>query len=387
MSRIKILQTRIQKFLANPQVKTFGSFVQKEFYHISRDKTSLALLLILPVLLMILFGYSINTEVKNSQIAIYDPSNDVVTRGMIEKIKASEYFTVVRMLKSPDEIEKQFLREDLKMVIVFSDHFYENMQRTGNAQVELLTDGTDPNSAMTVVSYASNIIALYQKELFKIQQIPFQIQPAVKLLYNPQLKGPYYFVPGILGMILMIICSMMTSISIAREKEFGTMEVLLVSPFKSMYIILSKAIPYFVLSLVNLTSMLLLAVFMLKVPIAGSLFWLIMLSLLFIFLSLSLGLLISTVANTQLEALLFSGMVLVIPVVMLSGMLFPIENMPHFFQWLSQIIPATWYISGVKKIMIKGLGFSSILPELGILTIMTAFLIAVSWKSFKYRLE
>ncbi|MDS1031425.1 ABC transporter permease [Porphyromonadaceae sp. NP-X] len=387
MSKIKIFQTRIQKFFANPQFKTFGSFVQKEFYHISRDKTSLALLLILPVLLMILFGYSINTEVKNSRIAIYDPSNDVVTRGIIEKIKASEYFTVVRMLKSPEEIEKQFLREDLKMVIVFSDHFYENIQRTGKAQVELLTDGTDPNSAMTVVSYASNIIALYQKDLFKIQQIPFQIQPAVKLLYNPQLKGPYYFVPGILGMILMIICSMMTSISIAREKEFGTMEVLLVSPFKSMYIILSKAIPYFVLSLVNLASMLLLAVFMLKVPIAGSLFWLIMLSLLFIFLSLSLGLLISALANTQLEALLFSGMVLVIPVVMLSGMLFPIENMPHFFQWLSQIIPATWYISGVKKIMIKGLGFSSILPELGILTMMTVFLITISWKSFKYRLE
>ena len=190
------------KKLMNSQWKTFGSFVQKEFYHITRDKTSLALLLILPVLLMILFGYSINMEVRNSRIAIYDPSNDAVTRGLIEKIKANEYFTVVRMLNNPSEIDKQFLKEDLKMVIIFSDHFYENMQRTGKAQIELLTDGTDPNSAMTVVSYASNIIALYQKELFKVQQIPFEINPTVKLLYNPEMKGPYFFVPGILGMIM-----------------------------------------------------------------------------------------------------------------------------------------------------------------------------------------
>lgn len=387
MNKIKILQQKIRDYLKSHQLTTFGSFVQKEFYHILRDKFSLSLLLILPVLLMILFGYSINTEVKNSQIAVYDPSNDMVTRGIIEKIKASEYFSVVKILKSPSEINEQFLKNDLKMVIVFSDHFYENMLHTGKAQLEFITDGTDPNSAMTVVSYASNIIALYQKEFFKVENIPFQIVPAVKLLYNPQLKGPYYFVPGILGMILMIICSMMTSISIAREKEFGTMEVLLVSPFKPMYIILSKAIPYFVLSLINLASMLLLSVYMLKVPVNGSLFWLIMLSLLFIFLSLSLGLLISTFANTQLEALLFSGMVFFIPVVMLSGMLFPVENMPHFFQWLSQFIPAKWYITGVKKIMIKGLGFSSILPELCILSGMTAFLIIACWKQFKYRLE
>jgi len=369
------------------QWKTFGSFVQKEFYHITRDRTTLALLFLLPVLLMVLFGFSINTEVKNSQIAIYDPSNDVATRGIIEKIKASEYFTVVRMLNNPAEIEKQFLKDDLKMVIIFSDHFYENMQRTGKAQIELMTDGTDPNSAMTVVSYASNIIALYQQDLFKIQQIPFEITPSVKLMYNPELKGPYFFVPGILGMILMIICSMMTSISIAREKEFGTMEVLLVSPFKPMYIILSKTIPYFAISLVNFATMLLLSVFLLKVPIAGSLFWLIIFSVLYIFLSLSLGLLISSISNSQLQALLFSGMVLVIPVVMLSGMIFPIENMPAFFQWFSKIIPATWYISGVKKLMIKGLGLPSIFPELGVLISMTIVLIGISWKTFKYRLE
>ena len=207
------------------------------------------------------------------------------------------------------------------------------------------------------------------------------------MLYNPQMRGAYNFVPGVMGMILMLICAMMTSISIAREKEFGTMEILLVSPVKPIFIILSKTIPYFVLSLVNLTTILVLSVFLLGVPVAGSLFWLIVFSLLYIFVNLSLGLLISSLVDSQLVALLISGMVLMLPVIMLSGMMFPVENMPEFFQWISQIIPAKWYIIGVKKIMIKGLGVSSIIPEIIVLSTMGILLITASLKKFKYRLE
>ena len=368
-------------------MKQFMSFVRKEFHHIFRDKTTMAILLLLPVLMLILFGYAITTEVKNSKLAIYDPSNDMATCAIIEKFNASEYFSVVKLLTKPAEINEQFKNGEVKMVVVFGEKFYENMLHTGTAQVELIADGTDPNSAKSVVSYATNIIAVYQQELFKIQKVPFQINPQVKLLYNPQMKGAYNFVPGVMGMILMLICAMMTSISIAREKEFGTMEILLVSPMKPIYIIISKMIPYFFLSLVNLTTILLLSVFVLGVPIAGSLFWLIVLSLVYIFVTLSLGLLISSIVNSQLVALLISGMVLMLPVIMLSGMMFPIENMPVFFQWLSQIIPAKWYIIGVKKIMIKGLGFTSIIPELSVLLGMGIFLIAASMKKFKFRLE
>ena len=368
-------------------MKQFMSFVRKEFYHIFRDKTTMAILLILPILMLVLFGYSISTEVKNSKIAILDSSNDVATRAIIEKFRNSEYFSVKKMVNNPSEIQDLFKKDRLNMVLVFGDNFYENLAHTGNAQVQLIVDGSDPNSAKTIVTYATSIIGAYQLELSKIDKIPFQINPQIKLLYNPQMKGAYNFVPGVMGMILMLICAMMTSISIAREKELGTMEVLLVSPMKPIYIILSKTIPYFVLSLVNLATILLLSVFLLKVPIAGSLFWLIAFSLVYIFVNLSLGLLISSIVDSQLVALLISGMVLMLPVIMLSGMMFPVENMPVFFQWISQIIPAKWYIIGAKKIMIKGLGLSSIIPEMSVLLGMGIVLVIASLKNFKYRLE
>ncbi|MDO9153435.1 MAG: ABC transporter permease [Paludibacter sp.] len=368
-------------------MKQFLSFVRKEFLHIFRDKTTMAILLLLPLLMLILFGYAISTEVKNSKIAILNPSNDAITNAIVDKFVHSEYFSVVKVIHQPSDIEALFKRDRLNMVIVFSNNFYENLTHTGNAQIELIVDGSDPNTARIIVSYASSIIGDYLSEKSTFENIPFQVTPQVKLLYNPQMKGAYNFVPGVMGMILMLICAMMTSISIAREKEFGTMEILLVSPLKPIHIIISKIIPYFVLSLVNLTTILLLSVFLLGVPIAGSLFWLILFSLVYIFVNLSLGLLISTLVDTQLVALLISGMVLMLPVIMLSGMMFPVENMPVFFQWISQIIPAKWYIIGVKKIMIKGLGFSAIIPEISVLLGMGALLVVASLKKFKYRLE
>lgn len=365
----------------------FLSFVRKEFYHIFRDKTTTAILLALPVLMLMLFGYAITTEVKNSRVAVYDPSNDLFTRAVIEKLNASEYFTVVKMLKTSDEINEQFRKGEVKMVIAFSEKCYQNMLHTGTAQVALIVDGTDPNSSKAVVGYASAILAQQQQDMFQFTNIPFQVQPEIKLLYNPTMKGAYNFVPGVMGMILMLICAMMTSISIAKEKEMGTMEVLLVSPVKPSHIILAKTIPYFVLSLINLSTILLISVFILGVPVAGSLFWLLMLSLVYILVNLSLGLVISSLVDNQQTALLISGMVLMLPVIMLSGMMFPVENMPVFFQWISQVIPAKWYIIGVKKIMIKGLGFEAILPQLSVLLGMAILLIGVSIKKFRYRLE
>lgn len=347
----------------------------------------MAILLILPILMLLLFGYAINTEVKNSKIAVYDPSNDSYTLSIIEKMDASEYFSVVKMLKNEQEMSEQFKNGEVKMVIAFSENFYENLLHTGDAQIALIADATDPNSAKSVINYANAIIAGYQMESQHLQQIPFQINTQIKLLYNPQMKGAYNFVPGVMGMILMLICAMMTSISIAREKEMGTMEVLLVSPVKPAMLILAKTIPYFFLSLINLTTILLISVFILGVPVVGSLFWLLVLSLVYIFVNLSLGLVISSVVNNQQTALLISGMVLMLPVIMLSGLMFPIENMPVFFQWISQLIPAKWYIIGVKKIMIKGLGFSAIMPQLAVLSGMAVLLITISIKKFKYRLE
>lgn len=368
-------------------MKQFLSFVRKEFYHILRDKRTVLILLGMPIVQIILFGFAISTEVKNARIAVLDSSKDLMTSQIVQKLGASEYFTIVDDFHIPEQIEPAFQKGEIDMVVVFEDHFIKNLQRTGRADIQLITDASDPNTATMVANYATNIIAMYQQEQMMFSGSSIQIVPQLKLLYNPGMKGAYNFVPGVMGLILMLICAMMTSIAIVREKERGTMEILLVSPLKPIFIILAKAVPYFTLSCVNLCTILLLSVYVLGVPVAGSIFWLAVLSLIFILVSLSLGLLISTIVKTQVAAMLASGMVLMMPVMLLSGMMFPIESMPWPLQWLSNIIPARWYIVSVKKIMIEGLDISFAYNELFILSAMAVLLMAVSLRKFKNRLE
>jgi ABC-2 type transport system permease protein len=368
-------------------MKQFLSFARKEFYHIFRDSRTMMILLGMPIIQIILFGFAITTEVKNTRVAVYDPSNDISTQRIINQLSASEYFTIDHYLNNPEDVQEAFLEGKVSLALIFSENFNENLLHTGEAAIQLIADATDPNQATTITSYASNIIASYQQELLREYNISFQIIPEIRMLYNPEMKSAYNFVPGVMGMILMLICAMMTSIAIVREKEMGTMEVMLASPMKPIYVIVSKMVPYFVISWVNLITILLLAVFVLGVPISGNLIWLNVLSLIFILVALALGLLISTLIDSQVAAMIASGMGLMIPVILLSGMIYPVENMPHILQWLSCIIPARWYIAGVKKLMIEGLPVSFVLKELAILTGMAFVLITVSLKKFKTRLE
>jgi ABC-2 type transport system permease protein len=352
-----------------------------------RDRRTVLILLGIPVIQIILFGFAISTEVKNVRFAVYDPANDASTRKIIDRFAANEYFTLAEMLPSTSVAEKFFREDKIDLVIVFENHFDENMYHNGKASIQLIVDGTDPNAATIIAGYANSIIADCQQELTGGTAIPYIIMPEVKLLYNPHMKSAYNFVPGVMGLILMIICAMMTSISIVREKEQGTMEVLLASPMKPIFIIFAKAIPYLVLSAVNLTTILLLSVFLLQVPVSGSIFWLVIISLIFIFTALSLGLLISSIVRTQIAAILVSGIGLMIPTVVLSGMIFPVENMPDILQWISTLLPVRWYIAAVKKLMIEGLEIKYALKELNILLVMAVVLLTVSFKKFKYRLE
>ncbi len=368
-------------------MKQFRTFVIKEFYHIFRDKRTMVILLGMPVIQIILFGFAITTEVKNASVAICDPSKDIATQKIIERIKANEHFDISAVIDNPNKITTLFREGKTSLVICFSERFNENLMHNGHAQIQLIADATDPNTATTLTNYASAIIASYQHDLMSQINVPLRITTETKFLYNPQLKSAYNFVPGVLGMILMLICAMMTSIAIVREKEMGTMEVLLVSPMKPILIILAKVVPYFILSCVNLATVLVLSVFVLGVPIAGSLFWLIAVSMLFIFVSLALGLLVSTLTETQLAAMLISSMVFIMPVMLLSGMMFPIENMPLPLQVLSNIIPAKWYIILVKNLMIKGTAVTSVIKEITILMVMALVIITISLKNFKNRLE
>ena len=368
-------------------MKQFIAFVKKEFYHIFRDRRTMLILLGMPVVQIILFGFAISTEVKNVRLAVLDPSNDVVTRKIIDRLDASEYFTVTRRFHSPREMEAAFLKNKIDMVVVFNEHFADGLY-CGDARVQLIVDATDPNMSTSQINYATGIVSAAGQEMISPGiSSSARLTPDIKLLYNPQMKSAYNFVPGVMGLILMLICAMMTSISIVREKETGTMEVLLVSPVKPLFIILAKAVPYFVLSFVNLVTILLLSVFVLDVPVVGSLFWLVVVSLLFIFVSLSLGLLISSVTRTQVAAMLASGMILMMPTMVLSGMIFPVESMPLILQLISDIIPARWYIQAVRKLMIEGVSVVLVFKEIGILLLMATVLITVSIKKFKYRLE
>ena len=368
-------------------MKQFISFVRKEFYHIFRDKRTILILLVMPIIQIILFGFAITTEVKNTQVAVFDPSKDASTQRILQQFEASQYFSIVEELTDPNQINDAFKSGKINLVIVFSENFAENLLRTGEAAVQLLADGTEPNQASALTGYATSILGSYQQELAAQYHVPFQIIPEIKMLYNPQSKGAYNFVPGVMGLILIIICAMMTSIAIVREKEMGTMEVLLSSPLKPIYIILAKAVPYFTLSVFNLTTILLLSVYVLDVPVQGSLFWLVISSMIFIFLALSLGLLISTLVKTQMAAMLASGMGLMMPIMLLSGMIYPIESMPEILQWVSAIVPARWYNETVKKLMIQGVEVQYAIKEIAIITVMAIGIMFISLKKFKTRLS
>lgn len=339
------------------------------------------ILLGMPVLQIVLFGFAITTELNHSRVAVLDPSKDAVTTRITERIDENRYFSVVKELSSASDIETVFRHDEADIVVAFTPDFDANLS-TGEAGIQLVVDATDPNTGNMMAGYVQGIVG-------QALQSGTQSSPIVQthLLFNPQMKSAYNFVPGVMGLILMLICAMMTSISIVREKETGTMEVLLVSPIRPIFIILAKAVPYLVLSCVNLATILLLSVYVLHVPVEGSLWTLSFLSLLLIAVALSLGLLISCVVQNQVAAMIVSGMGLMMPVMLLSGMIFPIESMPAVLQWISNIIPARWYIQAVKKVMIEGLGMAAVWHEALILSGMAALLIGLSLKKFKERLE
>lgn len=368
-------------------MKQFLVFIRKEWSHIWRDPKTLFILFGMPIVQITIFGFALTNEVKNAKIAIVDPSKDVSTAALINRIEASRYFEVKDYVTSYSDIETKFKEGKIKIAIVFPQKFNQTIAHTNTAQIQIIADASDPNTATVLTNYASVIIQDWQKELNKNKKYPYTITSEVRMLYNPELKGAFNFVPGVMAMVLMLVSTLMTSIAIVREKELGMMEVLLVSPLKPIIIILAKTIPYLVLSLVNILSILLLSVFALELPIAGSLPLLIGLSLLFTITSLSLGLLISSVTNSQQVAMLISLMGLFLPTLMLSGFMFPIENMPLPLRFLSNFVPAKWYYFIVKAVMIKGLGLKAIWKETSVLIGMTIFLIVVSIRKYNVRLS
>ena len=349
----------------------FFSFVLKETKHILRDKRTMLMLFGMPIVMMLLFGFAVTNDVRNVRVVIVMSNADNATQQVADRLAASEYFTLTKVVTTPNEAEKAIRDQKADMAIVFSQDFAS--RKSG---YQLIVDGADPNMTQQWTTYANAVINNTEAKAVN-----------TKLLYNPQMKSTYNFVPAIMGTLLMLVCAMMTSISIVREKEKGTMEVLLVSPTKPLMIIVAKLVPYLVLAFTILSIILLMSSFVLGVPIKGSLFWIYVVSTIYILLALSLGILVSTIAETQLVALLISAMLLMMPVIMLSGMMFPIESMPKILQYISAIVPTRYYISAMRKLMIMGIGIEEIYFEVSILISMLIALMSLALAKFNKRLE
>jgi ABC-2 type transport system permease protein len=356
-------------------MKQFLSFVLKESRHILRDRRTMLILFGMPVVLMLLFGFAITNDVKNVRTVVVTSQMDQRTQQAVDRLAASEYFSIIATVGTSREAELLIRSQKADISLIPS---LTQKEKGGGHYWQIMADGSDPNMAQQWVTYAQVILS---------QPANSKNGPVLRLLYNPQMKSAYNFVPAIMGMLLMLICAMMTSISIVREKEKGTMEVLLVSPVRPLMIIVAKAVPYLVLAFLILITILLMARYVLGVPLAGSIVWIVVVSAIYILLALSLGLLISNVAQSQLVALLMSAMVLLMPIVMLSGMLFPIESMPTILQWVSAVVPPRYYIEAMRKLMIMGVGIEEVAREVLILSCMTLLLLAVSLAKFKNRLE
>jgi ABC-2 type transport system permease protein len=363
-------------------------FIIKEFYHIFRDVRTMIILFGMPLVQILLFGYALTNEIKDASIAVLDHSKDDVTTQIISKIVASGYFKLSENLENEAQIGEKFKEGKIKLVIVFEDNFAEKLERDKSASVHIIGDASDPNTANLLANYASAILKDYQAGLVQSQAaIPVVITPEPEMLFNQELKGVFMFVPGIITILLMLVCAMMTSISIAREKEMGTMEVLLVSPLKPVQIIVGKVTPYIVLSVINALTILVLGYFVFGVPIRGNLGLLLFETILFLVMALSMGILISTIARSQQVAMMISLAGLMLPTILLSGFIFPVENMPDVLQWLSNLMPSKWFIIIIRSIMLKGSEIQHIWKETLILLLMIGIFIGFSVKNFKIRLE
>ena len=367
-------------------MKQFFAFVTKEFAHVLRDRKTLFILFGMPVVQILIFGFALTNEVKNAKLVVVDQSKDLISQQIINRIEASRYFEIEKAVMDPEQIEAAFKEGKIRLAVIFPAHFTDNLMHINRAQVQIIADASDPNTANMLSNYVSSIIQDQQVQLNEANAIPYAIVPEIRMLYNPQLKGAPNFVPGVMALVVMLVCVMMTSISIVREKELGTMEILLVSPFRPLLIIISKAVPYLFLSLINVISILLLSVFVLDLPINGSIALLFAESTLFIITNLTLGIFISIRTNSQQVAMLISLMGMMLPTVLFSGFMFPIENMPMPLQVISNIVPAKWFYIIVKSIMIKGVGFAAIGKPTLVLVGMTLLLLGLSWKNFKIRL-
>ncbi len=361
--------------------------IKKEFLHILRDPRTLLIIFGIPVVQILLFGYVITNEIKDVRIAVFDKSRDNVTVKLINKLTSSGYFIIRGEIYRKEEIDTYFKHGIVKEVVVFEPDFAEKLRRDGEPEMQIICDASDPNTARLLSNYTRAVIHDFVMDINSGTDQIFGVFPTIRMLYNPELKGVFMFVPGVMALLLTLISAMITSISITREKELGTMEMLLVSPFRPFHIVLGKMVPYMIISFINTVIIVVLGNTVFGLPVQGNLLLLLGEGMIFITTALCIGVFISTVTESQLIAMMISLVGLMMPTMLLSGFIFPIKDMPLVLQYLSNIVPAKWFIQIIKNVMLKGTGITFIWKETIILVGMTLFFLGLSIKKFKIRLE
>lgn len=366
-------------------MRTLKAVILKEFCHIIRDKKSLLVILLMPIVLVILFGFAIRTEIRDAKIAVLDSAHDELSTGLTNKLVSSGYFILDKSINSNSELKEVFADGDINIVIVFPPKFSESFYHDKVAPIQIIADASNLNTATTLLAYAQSIISDYNQELSQssMQAPPFNT--TIKMMYNPEQKDVYMFVPGVLALILMLVSAMMTAVSLAKEKETGTLRVLTISPVSTWVIIIGKVIPYLALSLLNTLVIMILSFYVLEMPLNGSVWVLALVCMVFLFTAMSMGVLISSVAQTQQIAMMVSIIGLYLPTVLLSGFIYPIENMPKVLQVICHIFPAKWFIEAIKNVMLKGGGLASVWVQLSVLVFTTALCIRISIKNYNRR--
>lgn len=368
-------------------MQRFKAFIIKEFRHILRDKRTLLILFGMPIAQVLLFGFVLSNDIKNAPIAVLDNAHDAESTALVQRLVSSSYFQLEETVSELSEVETAFRKGKIKLALVFPPGFANDLAANGTAQLQILGDASDPNVATTLINYTQAIVQSYMADRNHNTGPPLSITAETRLLYNPEMKSVFGFVPGVMSLILMLVAAMMTSITIAREKEMGTMEVLLVSPLRPLQIILGKATPYLALTIINALVVVLLGIYVFGMPMNGSVVLLAAESSLYMLVALSLGIFISTKAADQQQAMFMSALGLMMPTVLLSGFIFPRESMPWPLQKIGSIIPATWFNQIIKGIMIKGTGIESFWVPTVVLVVMAVVFIGLSVKGFKNRLE
>ncbi len=357
------------------------SIIKKEFWHILRDRQTLTIVIIMPVVMLFLYGYAVTLEMKQITTVIVDHSRSPESRSLFESIISTPFFRIVDVDVPDTGLEEMFLNRRARCILVIPEHFSEELESTGMSKIQLLIDASDPNAANFIQKYMTQVMTSFYRKNHPDLEVLFSVEP--RILYNPDLKSSYFFVPGLIAVIILLITTLLTSIAIVREKESGTLEQILVSPVQPYEILIGKVIPYIILGFVDSLFILAIGHFWFKVPIIGSFLTLCMILLLYILTGLSFGLFISTVTRSQQIAMMAVLLATILPSMLLSGFIFPVNSMPKLFQYLSKVIPATHFLEIIRGVMLKGNGLPELKTHILYLLLLTSGFIGISIKKFR----